>query len=72
MAANPQLAGRPALAVLDAVVAALARARVFVILDNHVSDADWCCDQGDENGLWFNDRWSEAAWLAAHAKLAAR
>lgn len=23
-------------------------------------DAKWCCDPFDDNGLWFNSRWSEA------------
>ena len=25
-----------------------------VILDNHVSDADWCCSDTDRNGLAWN------------------
>ena len=41
VAANPQLKGKHAMAVMDAVIAALARAHIMVILDNHMSRADW-------------------------------
>jgi endoglucanase len=45
--ANPQYRGKHALDVMDAVIAALARAHIMVILDNHVNRADWCCKDGD-------------------------
>lgn len=64
VAKNPQLAGKSALAVLDEVIAALARQGLLVILDNHTSDADWCCTDADENGLWWNSRYSETAWIS--------
>jgi endoglucanase len=62
--ANPQFRGRRALEVMDAVIAALARAHLMVILDNHVSRADWCCKDDDGNGLWYNPEYPEAKWLA--------
>lgn len=62
--ANPQFRGKHALDVMDAVIAALARAHVMVILDNHVSRADWCCSENDGNGLWYNAEYPEAKWLA--------
>lgn len=41
--------------------------------DNGMSDGGW---RGgvtpDDNGLWWNDRWPESEWLAAHRKIAAR
>lgn len=63
LAHNPALHGLRALAVLDAVIAALAHQGLLVILDNHTSDADWCCSESDENGLWWNSRYSELAWV---------
>lgn len=60
---NPQLVGKHALEVLDAVIAALAHQGLLIILDNHTSDADWCCTETDENGLWWNSRYSETAWI---------
>jgi endoglucanase len=72
LAANPALVGQSTLHLLDAVVTACADARLMVVLDNHMSDADWCCSDTDENGLWYNDRWPEEAWLAAHTAIASR
>lgn len=62
--ANPQFRGKRAMEVMDAVILALAKARIMVILDNHVSRADWCCKDDDGNGLWYNDEYPEEKWLA--------
>jgi endoglucanase len=62
--ANPQFRGKHALDVMDAVVSALARAHIMIILDNHVSRADWCCKDDDGNGLWYTADYPEAKWLA--------
>jgi endoglucanase len=62
--ANPQFRGTHALDVMDAVIAALARAHIMVILDNHMSRADWCCSETDGNGLWYNTEYPESKWLA--------
>ena len=69
---NPALRGLRALAVLDAVIAALAHQGLLVILDNHTSDADWCCTDTDENGLWWNSRYSELAWVSDWRAMALR
>src|SRR6204780_2180455 len=61
--ANPQLRGRHAMEVMDAVVRALADAHIMVVLDNHVSRADWCCSETDGNGLWYNAEYPESKWL---------
>jgi endoglucanase len=61
--ANPRFQGKRAMKVMDAIVHALADAHIMVILDNHVSRADWCCDERDGNGLWYNTEYPEAAWL---------
>lgn len=70
--ANPQFKGKHAMDVMDAVIAALARAHILVILDNHVSRADWCCSETDGNGLWYNADYSEKAWLADWQTIARR
>jgi endoglucanase len=64
VAANPQFKGKHAMAIMDAVIAALARAHIMVILDNHMSRADWCCSETDGNGLWYNREYPEEKWLA--------
>jgi endoglucanase len=61
--ANPRFRGKHALDVMDAVIMALARAHIMVILDNHMSRADWCCSESDGNGLWYNAEYPEGQWL---------
>jgi len=61
--ANPQFRGEHAMEVMDAVVRALADAHIMVILDNHVSRADWCCSDTDGNGLWYTAEYPESKWL---------
>jgi len=72
LAANPELHGKSALEILDAVIDACASVQLLVVLDNHVSDGAWCCSDFDENGLWYNSRWTASDWLQAHMKLASR
>jgi len=62
--ANPRLRGKHALQVMDIVIAALSRANILIILDNHMSRADWCCSETDGNGLWYNAEYPENKWLA--------
>src|SRR5271170_6821917 len=62
--ANPQFKGKDAMEIMDAVIHALAQAHIMVILDNHMSRADWCCSETDGNGLWYNAEYPETKWLA--------
>jgi endoglucanase len=61
---NPSLVGLHALDVLDAVVAALAHEGLVVILDNHRSHADWCCDLTHGDGLWYAPGYPESSFIA--------
>lgn len=61
--ANPQLRGKHSMEIMDAVVGELAKQHILVILDNHVSRADWCCNDTDGNGLWASKEYPEAQWL---------
>ncbi len=72
VSANPSLAGKHALEIFDAVIDALARQGLVVVLDNHTSRADWCCSETDGNGLWWNDAYPESAWLADWHAMARR
>jgi endoglucanase len=56
--ANAQFKGKHALEVMDVVIAALARAHILVILDTHMSRADWCCKDDDGNGALVQRRLS--------------
>lgn len=54
IAANPQFQGMTALEVFDRTVEALARGGIAVMLNNHSSSSEWCCNY-DTNGLWYFD-----------------
>jgi len=69
--ANPSLRGKSALAVFDEVIGALTKAGIMVILDNHNSNAEWCCGD-DGNTLWYNSAYPEANWLIDWKAIAAR
>src|SRR4051812_15432871 len=45
LVANPELKGKDAMAIMDIVIRELSRAHIMIILDNHVSHADWCCSE---------------------------
>jgi len=63
VAANPQFKGKRSMDVFDATVKSLADAGVMVILNNHISDAGWCCSETDGNGMWYNPKYPEETWI---------
>ncbi|HEY3594565.1 MAG TPA: glycoside hydrolase family 5 protein [Polyangiaceae bacterium] len=64
VSANPSLQGKTVLEVLDAVIEALAQQGLVVILDNHRSRGDWCCDTAHGDGLWHTAQYPESSWIA--------
>jgi len=71
LTANPSLQGKKALAVFDQVIDALTHAGIMVILDNHNSNAEWCCGD-DGNTLWYNSAYPESSWLSDWKAMASR
>jgi len=63
LAANITMEGEKALTIFDQVVSALTSAGIMVILDNHNSNAEWCCSN-DGNTLWYNSSYPETSWIA--------
>lgn len=53
VAGDVSLRGKTSRHVFDAVIDALARHGVLVILDNHVTQPRWCCSGSDGNALWW-------------------
>lgn len=64
LTANPDLLGKRALEVFDAVVQALAAEGLYIILDNHRSKGEWCCDVQHGDGLWHTADYPESSWIA--------
>ena len=58
--------------VFDAVVSGLTQAGVMVILNNHNSKAEWCCDEQDGEGLWWTHAYPEEVWVDALEGMADR
>jgi endoglucanase len=71
LAANPGMQGEDALTILDQVVKVLTRAEIMVILDNHSSNAEWCCGP-DGNTLWYNAQYPQTSWISDWEGMAAR
>lgn len=69
VSANPALVGLTPLQVYDAVVKGLTDAGIVVVLNNHTTSSEWCCNY-DKNGLWWGgdsytqstDQW-RADWV---------
>ena len=67
--ANADLAGLTSLEVMDRVVGHAEEIGLKIILDNHRASAG---DGTNENGLWFNDEFSQDDWIEAWTTLTAR
>jgi endoglucanase len=63
---NPELAGKDALQVMDAVVAGAGARGLRVILDQHRPG------YGSQSPLWYTDEYPESAWIADWVSLATR
>lgn len=64
ISANRQFEGWHAMQVFDQVVYALTGQGIMVILDNHNSNAEWCCGGDDGNMLWYNAEYPESSWIS--------
>lgn len=71
VSANPDLVGKKALDVFEAVVKALTDAGIAVIVNNHITSATWCCGADPCDAGWANDhlgplcrvRQTEEEWM---------
>lgn len=69
---EPSLIGKNAMDILDAVISGLTANNLMVILDNHMSDAEWCCSGSDHNGLWYTSTYPESQWLSLWSQIVTR
>jgi endoglucanase len=70
--ANPDLKGKTSMEIFDATIKSLAKAGLMVILNNHNSDAMWCCSLTDGNGYWHTDKYPTHKWEEALLSLTRR
>ncbi|MED6186825.1 hypothetical protein PIB30_070415 [Stylosanthes scabra] len=60
---NPQVLRMNHIQAFEAVVNELGRQNVKVLLDNHVSEPKWCCNDDDENGFFFDRHFDPHEWI---------
>ncbi len=72
---NKELAGLTPLEILDKVILSLTEKGLFVLLNNHSTTTQWCCNY-DMNGLWYgkNETYSQTTkdWISDWEMLALR
>jgi endoglucanase len=70
--ANSDLEGKTPLEVFDAIIDALVKKDLLVILNNHTTKSQWCCSGNDNDGLWYNNAFTEDQWVNDWKMLAKR
>jgi endoglucanase len=72
---NTELAGLTPLEIMDKVILSLTNKGIFVLLNNHSTTTQWCCNY-DMNGLWYgkNETYSQTTkdWISDWEMLALR
>lgn len=51
-------------------MASLAKYKVMVILDNHLSKPGWCCSSNDGNGFFGDQYFNPDLWIKGLTKMA--
>mmetsp|Transcript_28506 Transcript_28506/g.81965 ORF Transcript_28506/g.81965 Transcript_28506/m.81965 type:complete len:690 (+) Transcript_28506:48-2117(+) len=72
VAANPELVGCTFLRCFDAVVEALAKAHIMVILNNHLNKGGWCCNIDQDEGFWYGSGFTADDWQNSVVTMARR
>jgi endoglucanase len=73
ISANPNYSNMRALDIMDIVINTLTHENnLYVIIDEHVGRADWCCDIRDGDGLWYSKSYSEDQWIEVLKHVAIR
>ncbi|KAK7319585.1 hypothetical protein RJT34_04308 [Clitoria ternatea] len=67
---NPGVLNMTHLQAFEAVVDALGTQGVMVLIDNHVSLAEWCCNAADQNGFFGDRHFNPHEWLQGLAFVA--
>jgi len=67
---NPLMLNMTHVQAYEAAVDALGEKGVMVLIDNHVSMADWCCGNNDQNGFFGDRHFHPDEWLQGLAFIA--
>ncbi len=72
VAANLQLQGLRTMEIFDKTIESLSNHSVITILNNHNSEAGWCCKLNSQEGIWSTDEYSATDWANALGGMALR
>lgn len=67
---NPLMLNMTHVQAYEAAIDALGEKGVMVLIDNHVSMAEWCCDNNDQNGFFGDRHFHPDEWLQGLAFIA--
>ncbi|KAL1199935.1 Glycosyl hydrolase 5 family protein [Cardamine amara subsp. amara] len=67
---NPSILDLPLIKAFQEVVTCLEKHRVMVILDNHISQPGWCCNDNDGNGFFGDKHFNPDLWIKGLEKMA--
>ncbi|KAL2903447.1 Glycosyl hydrolase 5 family protein [Bienertia sinuspersici] len=67
---NPSIVDLSLINAFKAVVASLAKNKVMVILDNHLSKPGWCCSFSDGEGFFGDEYFNPELWINGLTKMA--
>lgn len=68
---NPSLLDISLVDAFQRVVSTLSTNGVMIILDNHVSKPQWCCDDSDGNGFFGDTYFDPKEWVSGLSRVAA-
>nr|GMD21670.1 glycosyl hydrolase 5 family protein-like [Ipomoea batatas] len=67
---NPSIVDLPLITAYQVVVGSLAKYKVMIILDNHISKPGWCCSSYDGNGFFGDIYFDPKLWVIGLTKVA--
>jgi hypothetical protein len=69
---NPSLENVTVVDAFDFIIDEFGKQGMMVLVDNHVSDPKWCCDNNDGNGFFGDQYFDPKKWLEGLSNVANR
>ncbi|KAF5816024.1 putative cellulase [Helianthus annuus] len=69
---NPEVLEMSIVEAQNAVVKAMGKGKIMVVLDNHISLPEWCCGYDDGNGFFGDEYFNPDEWVRGLVAVACR
>ncbi|MFS7923819.1 putative glycoside hydrolase superfamily [Helianthus anomalus] len=69
---NPEVLEMSIVEAQNAVVNAMGKGKIMVVLDNHISLPEWCCGYNDGNGFFGDEDFDPDEWVRGLVTVACR